>query len=163
MMAAAETPGRPDSERHTDGFGRRRQQRRGVGRSIRLRIAVAAVLWVATEAQLMPVRWWHSSNIAAALSLTGFQSAEMDRIYQQLVPASESASIDVIRLTERAVLAIRYGEYDDNLLHVTADLVRARDQQCALRRTAFARSSSTLSPVQRATLASLLAQHALID
>ena len=152
------------TERSTDRIRRRRRQPgRAVSRQRRVRCIIVALLLVAGEARLAPVRWWRSSQVTEALGLTPDQSDQIDDVYQQFVPAGEEASVDVMRLTEEIVEALRAGNFDDDLLRATAALVRARDEQCALRRQVFARAAAALQPRQRFALARLLAQRRVID
>jgi hypothetical protein len=118
---------------------------------------------ILAEAQLAPVRWWQSPRVVRALGLTSIQSDALDRVYQQSVPAGQTASLQVMQLTERIVEALRDRRYDDELLRTTAALVRARDEECELRRRALGRAVAALQPGQQRELSRLLAAREIID
>jgi hypothetical protein len=124
---------------------------------------VAAVLLILGQEHLVPVRWWRSSQVVAELGLTARQSDALDRAYQQLIPAGETASLNVMRLTELIAEAIRDGKYDDELLRASAALVRARDEECELRRQLFARGVAALQPGQQRRLSRLLAARQIVN
>lgn len=141
---------------------RRRRPSRGRGAG-GLRLALTAILLILAEAQLAPVRWWQSPRVVRALGLTSIQSDALDRVYQQSVPAGQTASLQVMQLTERIVEALRDRRYDDELLRTTAALVRARDEECELRRRALGRAVAALQPGQQRELSRLLAAREIID
>jgi hypothetical protein len=164
MMAAEGATQTLRDERPAEGTRRRRRQpRRGATNSIGARVAMVAVLLVCGEAHLAPVRWWRSSQVASELVLTATQSDALDLVYQQLIPAGQTVSLDVMRLTERIADAIRDRNYDDELLRATGALVRARDEQCELRRQVYARAVAVLQPSQQRHLSRLVAARQIIN
>ena len=128
--------------------------------SLRSRVAVLTrgvvlvTIVASTQARLEPVRWWSSPRVVSAIGLTPQQAIAIKWLYEDSLPAWRHASEDIVNLTGRIARLRRFGEYDeDELLHLTGALVKARSVQCELYRQMLERTAGPLSPRQRASLA----------
>jgi hypothetical protein len=124
---------------------------------------VCAVVVIAAEAGLEPVRWWWSPPIALALAITPRQSAALDRLYEESLLPGQHASEAIMGLTDEIAKRLRDGLYDEELLHDTERLVGARLKQCELRRHALKRAVQVLTPNQRVKLTRLIAEKRIVE
>jgi len=90
-------------------------------------------------------------------------SIAIERLYEDSLPAQRHAGEEVVALTARVDTLIRFGLYNDELLHLTGELVKARSVQCELRRQMLERTARPLSPQQREKLTRFIAEKRVMD
>ena len=116
-----------------------------------------------TQAHLVSARWWSSPTVVSALGITPDQSVTIERLSEDRLPARRNAGEEVIGLTARVAELIRADVYDDQLLHVTEQLLKARSVQWELHRQMLERTARALSPQQRKTLTRLVAERRVME
>ena len=101
--------------------------------------------------------------VESAIGITSQQSTAIEQLYEDSLPAQRHAGENVVELTAQVATRVRLGEYDDELLRLTAELVKARWIQCELRRQMLERASGPLSPQQRTKLARFIAEKGVME
>src|SRR4029077_9604536 len=97
---------------------------------VRLQISLLAhgflllLLLAATQVHLRSVRWWWSPTVVAAIGIPPEQSAAIEGVYEDSLPAQQHASEDVIDATARVADLIRAQVFDDELLRLTEKLLQ---------------------------------------
>ena len=124
---------------------------------------VLVTIIAGTQVPLESVRWWLSPAFVSAIGITPQQSRAIEQLYEDGLPAQRQAGEDVVALTARVARLVRFGAYDDELLHLTGELVKARSTQCELRRQMLRRSDRPLSPPQRQRLARFIAERRVME
>jgi hypothetical protein len=128
-----------------------------------MRVLVCSAVMIGTQIQADSLRWWWSPSITAALALTPEQAAAIQQVYAEDLPSQQRASKEVIGLTEDIEKRIRDERYDDELLHITGQLVAIRLEQCQLRRRTFELAIQILTPHQQDQLMRLAAEKRLAE
>jgi hypothetical protein len=123
-----------------------------------VRGVLIVLVLVGTEARLESVRWWCSPTVVSALRLTAEQSAAIDRLYQDSLPARRHGSEEVFGLTGQIAKRIEAGDYDDDTLRLTERLAKAQSAQRQVRRQMLELAAGALSPQQRETLSRLVGE-----
>jgi hypothetical protein len=95
--------------------------------------------------------------------MTQQQSAAIERVYVESLPARQRAVEEVIGLSEDIATRLHDGLYDDEQLQLTAKLAGALTKQRELRRRTFELSVQVLTPPQRDKLTRLIADKRLIQ
>lgn len=135
----------------------RRQWRQTVGWFVTFAVVVGS------QPHVEPTRWWRSAAVAAALHITDQQSCELDRLYEGTLSAQCRASVEVADVLNRVSESLEAGSYDDDLLHLTAQLATAKRTQCELRHQVLALSVNALKSQQRHELMRLVAARRVIE
>ena len=118
---------------------------------------VLAVVVAGTQVHLASARWWWSPTVVSALGITPEQSVAIERLSEDNLPARVHAGEEVIDLTARVGTLIRSDVYDDELLRLTEQLLKAYSVQWELHRQMLAPTTRALSPQQREKLTRLIA------
>lgn len=95
--------------------------------------------------------------------MTQQQSAAIEHVYEESLPAQQRAGEDVIGLSEDIATRLGDGLYDNEQLRLTEKLARTLTKQRELRRRAFERAVQFLTPAQRDKLTRLIADRRLIE
>jgi len=117
--------------------------------ALAVRAFVIFLVLAYTQAMLESDRWWSSPSIVSALGISSEQSATIEQLYEQSLEARRHASEEVMELTGQITELILARVFDEQLLHLTEKLTKARYDQGELSRRMFDLAAQTLTPEQR--------------
>jgi LTXXQ motif family protein len=130
---------------------------------MRVRLLCVVVLMVCAQADVDSLRWWRSRALVNALALTATQSAAIDGFYEDTLPARRRASEETAAVRNRVADALRAGDYDDDVLRLTARLAEVDAQAGHVRRQMLRLAVAALTPVQRDKLTRLIASKRVVE
>lgn len=125
--------------------------------------ALVVGIVVCAPVHLEPVWWWRSPEVVSALAVTTDQSLAVERLYEDRLPSMRSVSEKVMGVTAAVASRLSNGEYDDELLALTGNLITLRRDQCEQRRQLLRLSTALLTPGQREKLLILIRAHKVVE
>jgi len=117
---------------------------------------IVAASVIGRPVRLGSVRWWRAPAIASFVGLTQDQTREIDRLYQERLPARRRCIERFVQASNRVDQLLRDGLYEEDTLRQTQAVVNAAAEERTVARALHGQLAGILSAVQRERVEQLL-------